>query len=146
MKYVNGTVEQKRTVTTFLNKYPNKQAFCKRFKNTYNEYKNDILEKDARKAKKEIKEDIDYARKRGELNGTRIERRSTLRGTVSNSNVWIRGRRQTGLFAFEENPTRQEINKVTTLSNSDSVVQRVAKNEVRKWYGGIEKDRYDVSK
>ena len=98
------------------------------------------------KQKKEIKEDIDYARKRGELNGTRIERRSTLRGTVSNSNVWIRGRRQTGLFAFEENPTRQEINKVTTLSNSDSAVQRIAKNEVRKWYGGIEKDRYDVNK
>ena len=147
MKYVNGTVEQKRTVTTFLNKYPNKQAFCKRFKNTYNEYKNDILEKDARKAKKEIKEDIDYARKRGELNGTRIERRSTLRGTPIASNVWIRGRReQGGQFSIETEPTRQEINKTTTLSNSDSAVQRVAKNEVRKWFGGIEKDRYDVNK
>ena len=65
MKYVNGTVELKKTVTTFLNKYPNKQAFCKRFKNTYNEYKNDILEKDARKAKKEIKRYIidNYGRK-----------------------------------------------------------------------------------
>lgn len=130
-----------------LNKYPNKQAFYKRFKNAYNEYKNDILEKDARKAKKEIKEDIDYARQRGELNGTRIERRSTLRGTPIASNVWIRGRReQGGQFSIETEPTRQEINKATTLSNSDSAVQRVAKNEVRKWYGGIEKDRYDVNK
>ena len=47
---------------------------------------------------------------------------------------------------YRTEPTRQEINKATTLSNSDSAVQRVAKNEVRKWYGGIEKDRYDVSK
>lgn len=130
-----------------LNKYPNKQAFYKRFKNAYNEYKNDILEKDARKSKKEIKEDIDYARQRGELNGTRIERRSTLRGTPIASNVWIRGRReQGGQFSIETEPTRQEINKATTLSNSDSAVQRIAKNEVRKWYGGIEKDRYDVNK
>lgn len=144
MKVQQYSIEQ---IDNYIcNRYPNKQAFYKRFKNAYNEYKNDILEKEARNAKKEIKEGIEYARQRGELNGTRIERRSTLRGTVSNSNVWIRGRRQTGLFAFEENPTRQEINKVTTLSNSDSAVQRVAKNEVRKWYGGIEKDRYDVNK
>lgn len=47
---------------------------------------------------------------------------------------------------YRTEPTRQEINKATTLSNSDSAVQRVAKNEVRKWYGGIEKDRYDVNK
>ena len=46
----------------------------------------------------------------------------------------------------DKEPTKEEINKVTTLSNSDSAVQQVAKNEVRKWYGGIEKDRYDVSK
>ena len=57
----------------------------------------------------------------------------------------------TGQFSIEQSeyrtePTRQEINKATTLSNSDSAVQRIAKNEVRKWYGGIEKDRYDVNK
>ena len=144
MKVQQYSIEQ---IDNYIcNKYPNKQAFYKRFKNAYNEYKNDILEKEARNAKKEIREGIEYARQRGKLDGTRIERRSTLRGTVSNSNVWIRGRRQTGLFAFEENPTRQEINKATTLSNSDSAVQRVAKNEVRKWYGEIEKDRYDVNK
>ena len=42
--------------------------------------------------------------------------------------------------------TKEEINKATTVKNSDKIPQAVAKREVRKWYGGIQKDRYDVNK
>ena len=46
----------------------------------------------------------------------------------------------------DKEPTKEEINKATTVKNSDKILQVVAKKEVRKWYGGIQKDRYDVNK
>lgn len=46
----------------------------------------------------------------------------------------------------DKEPTKEEINKATTVKNSDKISQVVAKKEVRKWYGGIQKDRYDVNK
>ena len=47
---------------------------------------------------------------------------------------------------YKTEPTKEEINKATTVKNSDKIPQVVAKKEVRKWYGGIQKDRYDVNK
>ena len=47
---------------------------------------------------------------------------------------------------YRTEPTKEEINKATTVKNSDKIPQVVAKKEVRKWYGGIQKDRYDVNK
>lgn len=115
----------------------------------FEKYWNSLLEVRARE------QGVKYAKEyRTESRISRLSK--TKQANIGTRKKWNMGpntRNSSGTdqFSIEQSeyrtePTKEEINKATTVKNSDKISQVVAKKEVRKWYGGIQKDRYDVNK
>ncbi len=117
----------------------------------FENYLNSLFEVQARE--QGVKHAKGYKSKSGYTLSGPSKTKQTNIGTRKKWNMGpnTRNSSRTDQFSIEQpeyrtEPTKEEINKATTVKNSDKISQVVAKKEVRKWYGGIQKDRYDVNK